>query len=427
MRARVKAASLRSYMNCLFMGLSLCAFTNLMCTHQHDPHALWSAMVVPVWPSTSLHRPLCRPSFRMAARRNIALKARAGSEVAGPASALGTILGHLKRASQRGHLDAAELRFADYEAEASEKDDLLAAMNMVIASAAKRGDIKSAEKWFRKIEQRSLKPDIISYASVMAAAAKKGELGIAESWFKKLQAEGLRANRIVYSTLIDAAAHEGLPIAEKWFQKMQDAGFKPHTVSCTMLIKAAQLSKDLKSAEGWYTRMLDLGVEPNKLTFGALVAAAAEARDLDAAMRWFGEFESRNLVPTYPSLGALIRCCSEKGDTERVKMFIRQMRDHGYQPDVKVYNDLLFSARKNCSDKEARDIIQEMMADGVRPDQHTRDRLSRALGKERYQALCEDLNFQNHGKKNPEIIRMLQNLQDKWQDADQQSELIGGR
>merc|ERR1719379_3090482 len=96
---------------------------------------------------------------------------------------------------------------ADIQARPSEPQrsmSKLAQANQAINSAAKKGDLKSAEALMSELAAQHLVPDVVSFNAVIHACAKLGDVKRAETWLEKMQPAGVQPNPISFNILLDA-------------------------------------------------------------------------------------------------------------------------------------------------------------------------------------------------------------------------------
>jgi pentatricopeptide repeat protein len=278
--------------------------------------------------------------------------------------------------------------------------------NLLIHGFAKKGDVKSAEKWLQHLESTGIKAtscsynsilgacaqagtwiaaeaceqwlermlekhvntNVVSYASVVHAWARQGEQARAEMWMKRMNDGGIEPDEVVYNSMIHACSVSGNPAgAERWMRDMQNRGIVASVTTFATVIDACSKGGDLPSAEKLFETMLESKIEPNVMTFTSMIDACAKNADPDRAEYWFNRMVQCSVKPNAHSFSAIINACAKARDAVRAEEWLEHAENFGIQDGV-IYGTVLDACSKASDSERAVKVFQRMVDNGIKPN-----------------------------------------------------------
>jgi len=311
-------------------------------------------------------------------------------------------------AARKGDVKKATQLLLKFHEEGQEgcKPDVVS-YNLVIRACARRGDYKSAEKWFRhmlsydiqaslctyntlldacakadswagaeaceswleKILKEGIQAvNVISYATVVYAWARRGEEARAEKWMRKMVDDGIEPDAVSYNSMIHGCGVCGNPAgAERWIEEMQSRGIQASVTTYTTLIDACAKGGDVKRAERFLELMLAAEIEPNVVSFASMIDACAKKADPDRAEYWHGRMIECNVKPNAHSFSAVINASAKAGDLARAEEWLSHAEEAGIVGDVVIYSSVIDACGKVGDADRAVAIFRRMCDNGVEP------------------------------------------------------------
>lgn len=276
--------------------------------------------------------------------------------------------------------------------------------NLVIRACAKKGDIKGAENWLKRmktngveatvcsyntvldacakadnaeaceallekmLERGDCKANVISYATAIYAWARRGEEGRAEFWLNQMMGVGIEPDAVSYNSMIHACGVGGKPArAEHWLAEMLAKGLEASVTTFTAVIDACAKGGDVKRAENVLEQMIAAGVQPNVVSFSAMIDACAKACDPVQAEFWHDRMIQCNIKPNAHSFSAVINACAKVGDVARAEQWLGRSEEAGITNDVVVYSSVIDACGKAGDAERASIIFKRMQDHGIRP------------------------------------------------------------
>jgi pentatricopeptide repeat protein len=298
----------------------------------------------------------------------------------------------------------------------------------LIHAHARRGDFRKAENWLERMIDADVLPDAVTYNAVIHACSVGGKPERAEHWLSEMPRLGLAATVTTYTAVLDANAKMGLlSRAEAIMQQMITAGLQPNVVTFSALVDACAKANDLARAEHWHNQMLKYNVQPNAHTYSSVVSACGKAKDIQAAQRWLAHAEKFNAadVIVYSSM---IDACGKAGDATLAAEVFERMREKGIQPHIVAYAALArplaykgdwagverlaelmaqqrlrpneyfiyaqllsYSTAQPRQATKAEACFRQSIRSGIVANDHIKCALTRAVGKQRADALLDEL------------------------------------
>ncbi|EWM22890.1 Pentatricopeptide repeat containing protein [Nannochloropsis gaditana] len=224
---------------------------------------------------------------------------------------------------------------------------------------------------FAEMQQRGIRPEVITYNILLSACATVAEdrtqaLGL----WADFKASGLLADRILYLslmralrpdtadrrtvlTLLDEASSAGIPLdtqlanyalrllagardvegVEMLLDRMRTNGVGRDVVSWTTAIKAFHEARDWAKALSWLGEMEADGVKPNEMTYATAMHVLSQAGQWREALRLLGRMEAKGIRNVVALTSAMTACETGKAYEEGLALW-GKMQDVGLRPTM---------------------------------------------------------------------------------------------
>lgn len=110
-------------------------------------------------------------------------------------------------------------------------------------------DMDGAEKFFRRIKEDGLKPNVVVYGTLMKGYAKLNNLEKVMRVYERMRLQGVEANQTIYTTIMDAhGKNSDFGSAVIWFKEMSAHGLPPDKKAKNILLSLAKTPEEHKEA-----------------------------------------------------------------------------------------------------------------------------------------------------------------------------------
>jgi pentatricopeptide repeat protein len=273
----------------------------------------------------------------------------------------------ISQAAARGDPDRMVEALESHESSGSEPD--VTSYNLIIRAYTKSGDLRSAERWLKKMVERGVKPTEYSFNTLMNAYAKSDDVASVERWMSQMIDSDIGTSGVSYAIVIHASARRGdVENAHYWLQKMAAAGLQPDCVNYNSLIHACSVRKDADGAEHWFNQLVSHGLEPTVMTYTALVDACSKSLDVKKAEKWMEQLLKLGLEPNVVSFSAMIDACARVGDLEKAEHWHTRMLELGVQPNAYIYSALINACAQSSDVAAASEWLRRAEKSGTTLD-----------------------------------------------------------
>ena len=219
---------------------------------------------------------------------------------------------------------------------------------------AKCGSTKDARKVFDKLVKR----DVVSWTVMIGAYAESGHVEEAFELFLQMQQEGLKPDAITYLSILNACSSPG---ALKWVKEVHGqaikAGLDSDVRVGTSLVKMYAKCGSIQDARKMFEKMVRRSV----ISWTVMIGAYAESGHGDEAFETFLRMQQEGLKPDAITYLSLLNPCASPGALEWVKEVHTQAIKGGLESDVRVGNAFVNMYAKCGSIKDARQLFDKMV------------------------------------------------------------------
>lgn len=111
-------------------------------------------------------------------------------------------------------------------------------------------DMEGAEKFFRRIKQDGLEPNVVTYGTLIKGYAKINGLEKMMEKYEQMRVHGIKANQTIFTTIMDAnGRNKEFGSAVAWFNEMVSSGVSPDQKAKNILLSLAKTSEEQMEAK----------------------------------------------------------------------------------------------------------------------------------------------------------------------------------
>ncbi|KAK4486886.1 hypothetical protein RD792_006194 [Penstemon davidsonii] len=249
----------------------------------------------------------------------------------------------------------------------------------------------------KRMLQKNMILDTISYLLVIFAKIKMGNLNDAQEIYDEMLKRGFDQNSFVCSLFVGKYSEEGrIDEAIGLLEEMENLGFTPLSESFNKLIEGCSTNGRLedslkfckkmikmgiipscstinkmfeklcnngnsKKADEIFTIMVDKGFVPDENIYSNLIAGYCKDGDIEAAIKLLFEMEYRSISPNVLGLSSLIVMFCKNGRLREAEKYFEMMKARSSLPSSSVYESLISGYLKKGDKKRAHQLHCEMV------------------------------------------------------------------
>lgn len=164
----------------------------------------------------------------------------------------------------------------------------------MLSAYVNASDMVGAEKFFSRMKQDGLKPNVVTYGALIKGYAKTNDLEKMMEKYEEMQAYGVKSNQTILTTIMDAyGKNRDFGSAVVWYQEMESCGLPPDQKAKNILLSLAKTPEEQKEAN---QLVGNLDQSDNELRLGAVSEFVGEDEDDEE----YGDDDDEGLdVPEY--------------------------------------------------------------------------------------------------------------------------------
>lgn len=216
----------------------------------------------------------------------------------------------------------------------------LVSWNAMVAAYVETGFGEEAYKLFRQTHVEDVKINDITFASILSACAGLPSLEQGMSIHTIIIKTGFESDIIVENALVTMYARCGsIEDARKIFNHI----FDPNVISWTAMIAGYAQHGHGKEACSLFDQMHKAGVKPNHITFIGVLSACSHIGLVDEGHMYFlSMYHDHGIVPSLEHYACMVDILGRAGHLEKAEALILEMP---FEPDALVWRTLLGACR----------------------------------------------------------------------------------
>jgi pentatricopeptide repeat protein len=110
-------------------------------------------------------------------------------------------------------------------------------------------NMDGAEKFFRRIKEDGLKPNVVVYGTLMKGYSKLNNVEKVMRVYERMRIQGVEPNQTIYTTIMDVhGRNSDFGNAVIWFREMETRGYPPDQKAKNILLSLAKTPEEQQEA-----------------------------------------------------------------------------------------------------------------------------------------------------------------------------------
>jgi pentatricopeptide repeat protein len=137
-------------------------------------------------------------------------------------------------------------------------------------------DMDGAEKFFRRLKEDGLRPNVVVYGTLMKGYSKLDDVEKVMRVYERMRMQGVEPNQTIFTTIMDVhGKNSDFGNAVIWFNEMETRGYPPDKKAKNILLSLAKTPEEQEEANELVGNgAIQLEVKPNRMTSGSDVDSA---------------------------------------------------------------------------------------------------------------------------------------------------------
>ncbi|KAI3465679.1 hypothetical protein Pfo_022342 [Paulownia fortunei] len=252
----------------------------------------------------------------------------------------------------------------------------------------------------KRMLQKNMILDTISYSLVVFAKVKMGNLDAAKEIYEEMLKRGFEENAFVCNLFVGAYCEVGkIDEAVGLLEEMEMLGFKPFDETFNQLIKGCSSDGRLedslvfckqmmtmgllpscsavnemfgklcengktKQADEMLTILLDKGFAPDENTYSHLISGYGKDDDMEGLTKLLFEMEYRSISPNMLGFTSVIISLCKCGRLKEAEKYMEIMKARSFIPSSNIYERLIAGHLQKGSKTRAQQLYSEMIGIG---------------------------------------------------------------
>lgn len=119
----------------------------------------------------------------------------------------------------------------------------------MLSAYVNASNMEGAEKFFKRLKDDRLQPNVVTYGTLMKGYAKENDLEKVMQVYERMRMEGVEANQTIFTTIMDAhGKNSDFGSAVIWFKEMCSRGLPPDQKAKNILLSLAKAPEEQAEA-----------------------------------------------------------------------------------------------------------------------------------------------------------------------------------
>lgn len=224
----------------------------------------------------------------------------------------------------------------------------------------------------KKMLQKNIIPDTISFSLVIMAKVRMGDLDAAWEVYEEMRKRGFEGNSFVSTSFIGAYCKQGrIEEAMGLMQEMDDSGMKPYDETFNHLIEGCSGTGYLDESLKFCERMVKMGLLPSPLAVNMMVGKLCSDGKVRQADETLTVLLGKGFVPDGNTYSHLANGYMTLGDVERILKLYYEMEYRSLSPSTSFLNSLIIALCLHGRVQEADEYLYLLKARSLIPGSHT--------------------------------------------------------
>ncbi|CAN8304708.1 unnamed protein product [Cochlearia groenlandica] len=254
-----------------------------------------------------------------------------------------------------GELGSATKLFRDME----ERD--VVAWNTVLLAYCHNGKHEEAVGLVEEMEKEGISPGLVTWNILIGGYNQLGKCDAAIELMQKMESFGIAADVFTWTAMISGLIHNGMRFqALDMFRKMFLAGVAPNGITIMSAVSACSYLKVLNLGLEVHSIAVKMGFLEDVLVGNSLVDMYSKCGKMEDARNVFDSVKNKDVY----TWNSMITGYCQAGYCGKAYELFTKMQDANVKPNSITWNTMISGYIKNGDEGEAMDLFQRMEKDG---------------------------------------------------------------
>ncbi|GAB2226740.1 hypothetical protein Droror1_Dr00022560 [Drosera rotundifolia] len=233
--------------------------------------------------------------------------------------------------------------------------------SLIVFATVKKGELKSAWEVYQEMLNRGFKTNSFVHTLFIGGYCKRGLVDEASNLMQEMRNMDLKPYEETYNHLIAGCAKaEKVDDGKRFCEEMLKGGLVPDCSSFNLILERMCYSRNVTQGNEMLTLAIEKGFSPNEITYSHLIEGYNNEGNLDEALKLYYEVEYKSLSPGLSIFSALIQVLCKHGKPEEADRYLDKIKGQSIRADVSAYKALIAGHLKK-GNKERADILHDEM------------------------------------------------------------------
>jgi len=239
--------------------------------------------------------------------------------------------------------------------------------SLIVHAKLKSREVDSARELYGEMLNRGFQPNPFVYTMFIEAYCEEGKVEEALDLMEEAVSMGLQPYDETYNCLITGSAKAGnLESSTKLCEEMIQKGFLPSSSAFNEMIGKLCQSRNMKQANEILTLLIERGFLPDETTFNYLIDGYRREGNMSEVLKLYYEMEFRSVCPGLLTFTSLIATLCEHGKAEAAEKYLATMKCRSLEPTASIYEEMICAYLGNGNKERARQLYNEMLKRGLK-------------------------------------------------------------
>ncbi|GER48418.1 pentatricopeptide repeat-containing family protein [Striga asiatica] len=241
--------------------------------------------------------------------------------------------------------------------------------SILIGGWGDMGDARNARKLFDEMLERGYKVDLLALNSVLHSLCKGGEVDEAYDLFRGMRKMGLEPDAYSYSIFVQAScSRDDLHTAFRALDSMKRNNLVPNVFTYNCVIKKLCKDGKIDEAHQMVDEIIERGLKPDTWSYNTILSAHCDRNEVNNALKLISRMDRDECQRDSHTYNLVLKMLIRIGRFDRVDKIWRSMEEKGFHPSVSTFSVMIHGfCKKRWKVEEACEFFERMVDEGIPP------------------------------------------------------------
>ncbi|KAJ8443075.1 hypothetical protein Cgig2_004280 [Carnegiea gigantea] len=231
----------------------------------------------------------------------------------------------------------------------------------MISALCMAGELQKSVDIINTIHGRGCSPMVIVNASLVLRMIAEGRIEEVLVLLKRMLQKNLILDTVSYSLIVYAKLKsQELDFAREFYGEMLNRGFQPNPFVYTMFIEAYCEEGKVEEALDLMEEAVSMGLKLYDDTYNCLITGSSKAGNLASSTRLCEEMIQKGFLPSSSAFNEMAGKLCQSGNMQQANEILTLLTQRGFLPDETTFNYLIDGYRREGNMSEVLKLYYEM-------------------------------------------------------------------